>query len=75
MEFREVQNRSLRDIKQKASWPDDLEWLRQQIPGGGTPRWFLIRDQSVVASGFGIKGWEESILPAVELVAEMQKPR
>jgi hypothetical protein len=65
VQWHEVRNKTLRDIKAKAAWPADLEWLRTQIPTSGTPRFYLIQGERLLATGNGIVGWNSEILPAI----------
>ena len=66
MEWREVRVKTLVHINQMAEWPADLEWLRKQVPESATPRFYLIRDDTLIAKGDGISGWNSSILPAIK---------
>jgi hypothetical protein len=66
VEWREVRVKTLVHINQKAEWPADLEWLRKQVPESATPRFYLIRGDTLIAKGDGISGWTSSILPAIK---------
>lgn len=67
--FRTVMVHTLRDTREKARWPDDLEWLRVQAPRQATPRFFLVRDRKIIVRGDGIDGWTDVIEPRLKALA------
>jgi hypothetical protein len=66
VEWREVKNRTLTRITEKSAWPDELEWLRTQVPSSGTPRFYLVDGERILARGDGISGWTGTVLPAIK---------
>ncbi len=68
--FRTVMVHSLRDTREKARWPADLEWLRVQAPPQATPRFFLVRDKQIIVRGDGIDGWTDVIVPRLKALAQ-----
>jgi hypothetical protein len=69
VDFRTVMVHSLTDLREKARWPADLEWLRVQVPEQATPRFFLVRDKRIVVRGDGIDGWNDVIVPRLKKLA------
>ncbi len=67
--FRTVMVHSLMNLREKGRWPADLEWLRVQAPKQATPRFFLIRDQKILARGDGVDGWTDVIVPRLKKLA------
>lgn len=67
--FRTVMVHSLTNLREKARWPADLEWLRVQVPKQATPRFFLIENRKVLARGDGIDGWKYVIVPRLKKLA------
>ncbi len=66
VKFRTVMVRSLTDLREKARWPADLEWLRVQAPRQASPRFFLVHDKKILARGDGIDGWNNVIVPRLK---------
>ncbi len=67
--FRNVQVHSLTDLREKARWPADLEWLRVHAPKQASPRFFLVEGKKVIARGDGIDGWTDVIEPRLKKLA------
>jgi hypothetical protein len=66
VDWREVKNKTLTRITEKAAWPAELEWLRAQVPSSGTPRFYLVEGERILARGDGISGWTGAVLPAIK---------
>ena len=66
VEWREVKNKTLTRITEKSAWPVELEWLRAQVPSSGTPRFYLVEGERILARGDGISGWTGTVLPAIK---------
>jgi hypothetical protein len=66
VDWREVKNKTLTRITEKSAWPAELEWLRVQVPSSGTPRFYLVEGERILARGDGISGWTGTVLPAIK---------
>lgn len=64
--YRMVEAGHFDDIGRDEDWPADLRHVRDQFHlSGGTPRFFLLLDDTVVGGAFGAADWTNSLLPRI----------
>lgn len=66
IEYREVIAPRLYDLLAEAQWPEDLEFLREQVrTRPGAPQWFVMRDGHMIAWESGLSAWQRVVWPTI----------
>jgi len=65
--YREVEAPTLFEVLNDDVWPVDLRPYRARIDrSNGVPMWLVVADGQIVAQGFGVSEWRQTMLPTLK---------